>query len=513
MKSFRCRLGILLIALSSTTGADEGRFVDLADSLDLNDFALTGVYNYSQSPYAGADDFQMIYPLLTTFGSSVDSDSTLYLRDRYAGVRYVSDNDWVIGVAGTVQTLGYGSEDSDVFSGMERRNWTLQAGLHVGKRFDRLAFDLFATTDILNEHDGQEYDFLVAWPFDFGTWELVPQLGFTYQTNEFVNHYFGVRTTEVVPGVRDEYLPGSAVTSSARLGYTYRLNESWYLTAAAKVRFLPDEISNSPLVDRDSTWSFNLGIAYDAPAFTAIDDESVRRTGSALEVIVSGFLARSRSNIDLVDAPSLPVPDLEKQQGLDESELVLPVDVIWQWGRLHRIDFRAFTLSRNVTTGIIDPITIGSTTFGPNEDVSTSLRTRVMRLGYGLSIFRDEQKELSVLGGVYVGDIEYRVRDADESVRASTTPILPVVGIRGRANFSERFSVEANIEAFALDFDKYTGELIDLSLSGRYRISDRYFTGLGFRYYRHNIRAADDPQFVDYEIDYYGPYAYVGLRF
>ncbi len=512
MKSFRCRLGTLLIALSAPARAEQGWLVDLADSLDLNDFALTGEYNYSQSPYAGTEDFQMIYPLLTTFGSSVDSDSTLYIRDRYVGIRYVSDNDWVLGVVGAVQTLGYGSEDSDVFSGMDRRDWTLQAGLHVGKRFDRLAFDLFATTDILNEHDGQEYDLLVAWPFDFGSWELVPQLGLTYQTSDFVDHYFGVQVSEALPGLRDEYLPGSAVTSSARLGYTYRISDRWFLGAAAKIKFLPDEISKSPLVDRDSTWSFSLGIAYDAPAFTAIDDDSVRRAGSALEVIVGGFLAQSRSNIDLLDA-SLPVPDLENQQGLDDSELVLPVDVIWQWGRLHRIDFRAFTLSRNATTGIIDPITIASTTFGPNEDVRTSLRTRVMRLGYGLSIFRDEQKELSVLGGVYVGDIEYRVRDANDSIRASTTPILPVLGVRGRVNFSGRFSVEANIEAFAFDFDKYTGELFDLSLSGRYRISDRYFTGLGFRFYRHNIRAADDQQFVEYEIDYYGPYGYIGFRF
>ena len=513
MKSLRNRLGILLMALSASAHAEQGWLVDLADSLDLNEFALTGEYYRSQSPYSGVDDFQIVYPLFTTFGSSVDGDSTLYIRDRYAGARHVSENKWVFGIAGAVQTLGYGSEDSDVFTGMDRRNWTLQAGVHVGKRFDRLAFDLFATTDILGEHDGQEFDLLIAWPFNFGAWELVPQIGLTHQTSDFVNHYFGVQPSEVFPGQRAEYAPGSAMTSSARLGYNYRINDRWYLRAAAKVRFLPDEIRDSPLVDCKSTWSLSVGIAYDAPAFTAIDGKTAPRAGSKVELIASGFFVRSRSQIDLSVLPPISVPDLEDQQQLDESELVFPVDVVWQWGRLHRIDFRAFTLSRNASTQIVDPLTIGGTTFGPDEVVDTTLRTRIFRLGYGLSLLRDEQKELSILGGIHIADIEYRVRDPDNAIRASTTPILPVIGVRGRVNFSERISAEANIEAFALDFDGYSGELFDASLSGRYRVSEKAFTGVGYRFYRHNIRSGDDSLFGEYQIDYYGPYAFFGLRF
>jgi outer membrane protein len=502
---------VLLASLPARAGED-GFLVELADSLDLNEFALTGEYYTSQSLYAGVDNFQIVYPLLRTFGSSVHSDSILYIRDRYGGLRYITDDGWVFGVVGTVQTLGYGSEDSDVFSGMERRNWSLQAGAHVGKRFERIAFDLFATTDLLGEHDGEEYDLLVAWPFNFDTWELVPQVGFTYQTSNFVDHYFGVRITEAIPDRRPGYEPGAALTTSARLGYSYRINDRWFMTAAATIEFLPDEIKDSPLVERETAWSFSVGISYDAPAFTAVDDESVRRSGSALEVIAGGFYVRSRSKINYLVVPPISTPALEEQQ-LEETELVFPVDVIWQWGRLHRIDFRTFSLSRNSARQLTDPLTIGDTTFGPDEVVRTTLKTRVFRLGYGLSIFRDEQKELSLMGGIHVTDIDFQVLDSDDSARAATTPVLPVLGVRGRANFSDRFSLEVNIEAFALDFDKYNGELFDVSLSGRYRISDRWFAGLGYRYYRHKIRSADDPQFVEYLIDYQGPFAYLGVRF
>ena len=73
--------------------------------------------------------------------------------------------------------------------------------------------------------------------------------------------------------------------------------------------------------------------------------------------------------------------------------------------------------------------------------------------------------------------------------------------------------LEANIEAFVLDFDRYTDEIFDVSLSGRYRISDTWFTGLGYRYYRHRIREADEPQYVEYSIDYRGPFAFLGVSF
>jgi len=504
---------VLLLFLGSPVCAEDGWLVRFADALDLNDYALTAEIYASQSPYSGVDNFQILYPLLRSFGSSIDSESTLYLRNSYAGIRHVTENDWVFGVVGTVQTLGYGSEDSDVFSGMDRRDWTLQAGINIGKRFDRFAVDLFATTDILGQHKGSEFDLLFGKPFSFGRWELAPQIGLTYQDSSFVNYYFGVRTSEFQPGLRPAYKPGSAITPSARLGYSYRINDRWFLTASAAVRFLPDEITDSPLVDRDTTTSFSLGVSYDAPAFSAIDDTGVDREGSAVELIANAFLVRSKSKLDLQGQPGVSVPRLERQQELDATELVFPVEAIWQWGRLHRIDFRAFVLSRGASARIIDPITINNVTFGPDETVTTKLRTRVMRLGYGLSILRDEQKELSIMGGIHVADINYRVNGVNESIKASTTPVLPVLGVRGRVNFTDKISVEANIEAFALDFDAYSGELFDVSISGRYRMSDPWFTGVGYRYYRHNIRSGDQSLFGEYQIDYQGPFAYLGAHF
>ena len=134
-------------------------------------------------------------------------------------------------------------------------------------------------------------------------------------------------------------------------------------------------------------------------------------------------------------------------------------------------------------------------------------------MAYGFAVLRDEQKELIVLGGLHVTDTDYRVRDADDSLVASATPILPVVGLRGRVNMTARWSWEVGAEAFVLDFADYSGELVDLALAASYRISDRHFVGLGYRYYRQDLRSGDDSLLGDVLINYHGPYAYFGLRF
>ena len=502
----------LLGLLATTTVSAGGSLRDLVDSLDLNEFALTGEVFVGQSLYSGVDNAVVVYPLLRNFGSSVDSDNILFTRGSYGGVRYVSDNDWTVGVVGKVQTLGYGSEDSEIFAGMERRNWSLQAGATVGRRFDRLTFDLFATSDLLGEHEGEEYELMVAWPFNFGDWELVPQASFRYQTSDFINHYFGVPEYEALPG-RPAYAPGGATTSSAGLEWAWRFHPRWFMRTSIEISFLPGEIRNSPLVDRDTAWSFGLGVSYDAPSFVAPDDPSVRRAGTALELTAGGFWVTSRSRVDLGGAPLPGGGRLEDLQQLAGHEFVVPIEAAWQWGHLHRLYLRLFSLSSSASVRLDDALEIRDTTFGPDETVTTSLDTRVFSLAYGFAILRDDQKELIVLGGLHVTDTDYRVRDADDALAASTTPILPVVGLRGRVNMTPKWSIEAGAEVFVLDFAEYSGELIDLALAARYRISDRYFLGLGYRYYREDLRSGDKSLLGDVLINYHGPYAYLGLHF
>ena len=49
-----------------------------------------------------------------------------------------------------------------------------------------------AQTDLLGEHDGQEYELKIARLFDFGGYYLMPQIDATNQSASLVDHYSGV---------------------------------------------------------------------------------------------------------------------------------------------------------------------------------------------------------------------------------------------------------------------------------------------------------------------------------
>jgi hypothetical protein len=126
---------------------------------------------------------------------------------------------------------------------------------------------------------------------------------------------------------------------------------------------------------------------------------------------------------------------------------------------------------------------------------------------------RDEQKDVSIFGGLHATDIDYRVRGSSEPIVASTTSFLPVIGARANVVPAERWSATGNIEIFLLDFDKHSGELMDISVSAEYRLAERLIAGIGYRYYRQDIESGDDAFLGDYRLHYQGPFLQLRARF
>ena len=481
------------------------------NSVDFNDYALMFNYYQSQSPYVGQGDFRIIYPVVTTFEHSITTDNVYFVRDSYLGLRTVTDSGWKFGVTGKVQTLGYAADANPELQGMGRRSWSLQAGGVIGKRLGPVAVDLFATHDILNESGGWEAAFKLAWPLGEGRFSLIPQLDLTYQSGDLVDHYFGVEAAEARAG-RPEYTAGSAWTWGPRVTALYRWHEHWYVRASMRADFLPGEISNSPIVARDSSLAFGLGIAYDSRAFVSLDDAEPNED-NFFEASVGAFMISSDTNIDFVGSLAQSVGDLEGIQRLDDQDLSWPIEIAWQMGRFHRLDLRYFALKRSGSVILDAPLTIADSVFSANEQLITRLDTRILRLSYAFSVFRDAQKEFSILGGVSTTLVDYAaVGDVDSAV-ANTNLVLPVIGASARISFTDKVAVEGRLEIFALDVDDKEGDMADLNLSGTYRFSPRLLAGIGYQLFRQNISSGDDSFSGDVRIDYRGPQVFLRAQF
>ena len=482
-----------------------GDLLEFFDSIDLNDYTLAVDLYRSQSHYEGVDDFTIVYPLLRTFSHATNTENVLFLRDSHLGLRKFTESGWSYGVIGSIQTLGYGYDSSDALEGMARRTWTIQGGGSIGKRIGPVNIDLFASTDLLGVYKGQQYELKFSYSFVSQNIQIVPQMEFVHQSDELIDYYFGVTDSEIAPG-RPAYAPGAATTPRLSVDVNWRIHPAWYVYGGTSVDFLPDEITNSPIVDKETVWRTYIGVGYAPDSFVGQYGEEWDDSRSEIEIGVGAFFASVTTKVNL-DVDVLPASgNLEDEQALDDREMMVPVDVIWTFGRRHRLDLSYFELSRSNTRDLSVPVTIQGVTFAAGEAVTTSFDTRVIRFGYGYSIFRDNQKDLSLFAGIHVTDVDLDVLGANEFVSASTTTTLPVLGVRFRANFTEKWSVGANAEAFALDFDKYNGHLLDIAISGRYRFSDHFAIDGGYHFYRMNIKSGDESLSGEFSIDYRGPY-------
>ena len=496
-------LGFLLLLGLHATATAQG-FRDALDAIDLNDYSLGLNFYRSESNFTGIEDFTIVYPAPTTFGHPLLNEDPLFIRDSSIGLRKVSQSGWTWGGFAKIQSLGYGSNESEALLGMRRRSWTIQGGLMAGVRLGPVHADVLVSTDVANEHNGHEVDLKIAWPFDGGRHIVVPQLEFSHQSDDLVNHYYGVRPEEALPN-RPTYVPGSATTVTGSLEWAWRFSRRWYLNTMVAVEMLPDEIRNSPIVSEDRSWRVNIGVAYDGKTF--VDPGAPGRPlASQFEIGVGAFFINAESNMDFRNGNG-SAANLEDSQGIDDTAVSIPLDLVWRKGRFHRVDLSYFELNRSSSTELAADLSVGDVTFASGDTLITDFDTRVLRFGYGFALFRDEQKDFSLFGGLHVTDIDYRVRGSSESIAASSTAFLPVIGARLRFTVTERLSGYANLELFQLDFDQHSGELLDFSVAGQYRFGRRFFVGGGYRFYRQDIDSGEDSFLGDYRFEYRGLFA------
>jgi hypothetical protein len=384
--------------------------------------------------------------------------------------------------------------------------------LLAGRELGPVHADLFVTTDLLGEHGGQVYDLKLAWPFVWPDLQLVPQIELAQYSADYVDHYYGVTPAEATAD-RPAYSPGGALVLSAGFDLTWRFQPNWYFRASLSLDQLPDEITASPVVGIDKGWRGGIGIAYDTGNFVRLGQGAPGFSDSSFDASVEVFRMHAESVVTLPSSDADGGVRLEKSSNLDDRDTALPVELTWRIGRYHALGLRYFELFRSGSTELLAPRLIDGEDFAAGDVLATRFATRVLRVDYGFAIFRDVQKELMVRAGVHVTRLELDIDGGTARVGGETNAILPLAGASLRANFTERLALHVALELFALDFDRYSGELSDLSFEGRYALTSTFDVGGGYRWYRESLESNDDSLAGDLEIEYRGPFVSITATF
>jgi outer membrane protein len=242
-----CGISLHAVAQSPEAEQDPGSGVSLRGSVGLAAVV-------SDSPYAGEGTKVTPIPLLVLEGDR------FYFRGTTGGWRLMQgDAVELAGIARlrldgfSVDDLGRAALAANGIDAqlLEDRELALDVGMGMTWRGAAGEIQMEFLTDATDTSNGQEVSVQYGRPFKLGNGRLTPNLGVTWQSEDMANYYYGTLDAEVARGVVD-YKPGSVTVPHVGVQYVRPIGERWALMAFATYRFLPDKITNSPLMEPDT---------------------------------------------------------------------------------------------------------------------------------------------------------------------------------------------------------------------------------------------------------------------
>lgn len=503
------------LCLLPPASSEAGPLLDYVRNYDLNDYSLGLAVSSSQNPFVGADNSMVAYPYLTSFTHSAFTRDWFLINGENLGFRVVTDKDWEFGVIGRVQTLGFGNADIDNLPGLQERQWSIESGPLIGYRGWPVHVQSRSYWEVLGRHGGVTSEVELSLPREFRRGFFVPSVKYSYYSGDYNAYYFGVAPEEA-SALLPEYQPGTSITTSLEMVLGYELTPRWLLKTTIGVEFLDSAISNSPLVDRDKLWSGSIGLAYNANIFRPRDYPGADNQG-AFEIRLGAFAGSIDTKIlrDASDGARGDDVDLEDTLGITDSQTVAQFDALYRIGSYHRLEVGYFELLRSATATAQRDIQFGDQVFPAGTELQTSVSSRVLRLAYAYSLMRDNQKELGVRAGLSYGRMKTTLR-ADGAVAAENARVevpLPTFGIFGRLPLGAHWQLGADVDLFALEFDRYDGYMAYLSLGLERELGENFDAGFGYNFYGMRLRAKDEDLRGTLRIRHQGPKLYLSVKF
>ncbi len=208
------------------------------------------------NPFIGdADTVSPIYPIVGYIGENI------IWMGPYLNYKLLRGKTLPFFLAGTVNYRFEGfDEDSNspLLAGMEGRDGAFELGLE----FRFAALFMSAAMDITNTHNGYEIQLGADHVFELSNRASIGGVvGVSMKNHELVDYYYGVRAGEATLG-RPAYLGDSALNMNLGLNFSYDFGNQWRGSASFKHEWLSDEITRSPIVERDFQTTFFFGLLY-----------------------------------------------------------------------------------------------------------------------------------------------------------------------------------------------------------------------------------------------------------
>ncbi len=199
-------------------------------------------------------------------------------------------------------------------------------------------------------------------------------------------------------------------------------------------------------------------------------------------------------------------------------------DVLWRMSDRHLLRFMYFENNRDASRTIERDITFQDETFPLGATVNARSNVTVVQLGYEYAFLQRDTYEIAGGIGIHYVDLGLGLdatitaqgstasRSLDQN--ATTEAPLPVLGLRGTWNLPHNFYITGQVQYFYLEFDPYSGSLLDLKFSAVWQMSEHVGIGLAYNDFAFRFDIDDRGSFDGrLRWDYGGAIAFVTFMF
>ena len=212
----------------------------------------------SPSPYVGVDAEIIPIPVVGLRWQR------LYLEGVRAGYALAPPaGPWRFDLLAQVRFQGYEADEGDFLRGMEDRDPSLDLGVVVGWEGERWSADLTLLGDVLDESGGGEAALTVSRGFRLSRrLQVAPEVGVSWQSDDLVDHYYGVRPEEARPS-RPAFEGDATVNGLLGIQAGYRFTRRFSTRLFLRGELLGSEVEESPIVVDDTALTGILALTWD----------------------------------------------------------------------------------------------------------------------------------------------------------------------------------------------------------------------------------------------------------
>ena len=208
--------------------------------------------------YKGEQD--RLYPI-PMVGYEGDS---FYLRGLTAGYYLWNDQADKLSIITYYSPIFFRAKDSDYKSmrQLENRKATLMAGLSYVHNTQYGFLRTVLAGDTLGNSNGVNWDTAWLYRYNSDRLTLTPGIGITWNSENQNEYYYGISKNESLRSGLDSYDPEDSWTPYVELSVNYKLTDSWNVFGMGRYVHLADEVTNSPMIDKEWSGILMTGITY-----------------------------------------------------------------------------------------------------------------------------------------------------------------------------------------------------------------------------------------------------------